>query len=95
MGEGQAREALEKEGSRRDGKCNGPRLGTEQGGWGLGIRARGRGWEVIRDTQGQFVIRQPPRAFHVQPFAGVRGPESQPCPHLSNPEPWTLALQGP
>lgn len=33
---------------------------------------------MVREAEGQL-IRDPPRAFHAQSFAGVRGPESQPC----------------
>lgn len=42
----------------------------------LGVRVRDRGWEVIRETQGQLVIRRP------HPTPGPSGPRPTEITHM-------------
>lgn len=59
------------------------------------VRVRVRGWEVVREAEHQLVIRQPPRAFYVQPSAEPRGPESQPCSPPLKPQARDSCFAGP
>lgn len=59
------------------------------------VRVRVRGWEVVREAEHQLVIRQPPRAFYVQPSAEPRGPESQPCSPPLKPRARDSSFAGP
>lgn len=49
---------LEKEGSRKKEW----QAGRSEVGGRLGVRARGRGWEVVGEEEGQLAIRYPPTA---------------------------------